>query len=61
MTKKFLNAFLVLADNVYATALASYDRTMALVGEGLTTCQTYLAEEKAEREEYYYNLAWGLE
>ena len=50
-----------LADNVYATALASYDRTMALVGEGLTTCQTYLAEEKAEREEYYYNLAWGLE
>ena len=39
----------------------SYARTMAIVEEGLTECQTYLAESKTAREEYYYNLAWHPE
>jgi poly-gamma-glutamate synthesis protein (capsule biosynthesis protein) len=50
-----------IGDNAYATAKASYDRTMALVGEGLAECQAYLEEAKADREMYYYNLAWGIE
>ena len=43
------------------SARNSYDRTMAIVGEGLTKCQTYLEETKAAREEYYYDLAWNPE
>jgi len=37
----------------------SYDRTMGIVGEGLEACQTYLAQAKEAREEYYYNLAYN--
>jgi len=40
------------------SAKNSYARTMAIVEEGLTECQNYLAENKTAREEYYYNLAW---
>ena len=36
---------------------ASYDRTMKIVGEGLTQIQDFLAQEKAEREDYYLELA----
>ena len=43
------------------SAKNSYDRTMAIVGEGLAECQTYLAEAKTAREEYYYDLAWHPE
>ena len=34
-------------------AKASYNRTMALVGDGLTKCQYYLAEERDAREAAY--------
>jgi hypothetical protein len=34
---------------------------MGIVGEGLEACQTYLAQAKQEREEYYYNLAYNPE
>ncbi len=36
----------------------SYKRTMDLVGGGLEECQTWIGEEKAEREQYYYDLAF---
>lgn len=39
-------------------AQRSYERTMKIVGEGMTAAQTYLEESKAAREEYYYNLAF---
>lgn len=42
-------------------AKKSYDRTMGIVGEGLEQCQTYLAEAKDAREQYYYDLAWNPE
>jgi len=38
---------------------ASYDRTMKIVGEGLKEIQTFLAEEKQAREEYYLSLVTG--
>ena len=44
-----------------STARNSYSRTMAIVGAGLEASQTYLAQAKEEREEYYYNLAWHPE
>ena len=44
-----------LSDSVYASAVKSYDRTMAIVGEGLTECQTYLENEGLLRDwEYLY-------
>lgn len=43
------------------SAKNSYNRTMEIVGEGLEECQTYLAEQKTAREEYYYDLAWNPE
>ena len=36
----------------------SYARTMAIVEEGLTACQTWLQEQFDEREQYYYDLAF---
>jgi hypothetical protein len=36
----------------------SYDRTMAIVGEGLAECQNYLQESYNAREQYYYDLAF---
>ena len=47
-----------LNDNTMGFAQRSYDRTMGIVGEGLTQCQTYLAQEKTDREQYYYDLAF---
>ena len=40
------------------SAKNSYDRTMAIVGEGLTDCQTWLEQSYNDREEYYYDLAF---
>lgn len=39
-----------LTNEQYANAQSSYDRTMAIVSAGLTECQAYLAQAKAERE-----------
>ena len=36
----------------------SHARTMAIVQEGLTECQTYLKESYDAREQYYYDLAF---
>jgi len=44
-----------LSDSVLDSALKSYDRTMAIVGEGLTECQEYLEAEGLMRDwEYLY-------
>ena len=46
-----------LNDNTIGPAEKSYNRTMGIVGEGLTEIQDYLSQAKIDREEYYYNLA----
>ena len=46
-----------LTDALFGSAEKSYDRTMSIVGEGLTKCQTWLEQAKADREAYYYDLA----
>ena len=43
------------------SAVKSYDRTMAIVGEGLAASQEYLAQAKADREQYYYDLVFNPE
>jgi hypothetical protein len=43
----------------FNAAVKSYDRTMGIVGEGLTACQEYLAQAKIDREQYYYDLAYN--
>lgn len=50
-----------LTDANFAAAEKSYDRTMGIVGEGLAQCQTYLEQAKADREAYYYDLAYHPE
>ena len=46
----------------HATAAEnSYNRTMAIVGDGLTACQEYLKGQYEAREEYYYDLAFHPE
>ena len=40
-------------DSTVNAAKASYNRTMALVGDGLTACQYYLAEARDAREAAY--------
>ncbi|MEE0109570.1 MAG: CapA family protein [Oscillospiraceae bacterium] len=50
-----------LNDNTMGFAEKSYTRTMGIVGEGLTECQTYLEQAKADREQYYYDLAYNPE
>ena len=47
------------SDVVVNSAQKSYDRTMAIVGSGLTASQEYLAQEKADREQYYYDLVFN--
>jgi hypothetical protein len=37
----------------------SYARTMGIVGEGLTEVQEYLAQQKDNREQYYYDLVFN--
>ena len=39
-----------LTEALYAEAVNSYERTMNIVGEGLTEVQTWLAQEKAQRD-----------
>ena len=48
-----------IGDTTLNAAKNSYTRTMDIVGSGLTECQTWLAEEKLAREEYYYSLVYG--
>ena len=43
-------------DEALRKANASYDRTMKIIGEGLTQIQDFLAQEKADREQYYLDL-----
>ena len=50
-----------LTEYQFSCAQKSYDRTMGIVGEGLTECQTYLEQAKADREQYYYDLAYNPE
>lgn len=50
-----------LTDVLYSNAQDSYDRTMGIVGEGLTECQTYYEQAKADREAYYLDLAYHPE
>ena len=45
-----------LNDEELRKANASYDRTMEIIGEGLTQIQDFLAREKADREAYYLDL-----
>ena len=46
-----------LTDGQFSSAQKSYDRTMGIVGDGLTACQSYLEQAKADRESYYQDLA----
>ena len=50
-----------LGENTLKSAANSYSRTMAIVGEGLTASQEYLAQQKADREQYYYDLVFHPE
>ena len=50
-----------IGDNTLNSAQKSYERTMKIVGEGLTASQEYLAQQKQAREEYYYDLAFHPE
>lgn len=45
-----------LSDNTLNAAQRSYDRTMKIVGDGLTQIQEYLAQAKVDREAYYLDL-----
>jgi len=45
-------------ENGVTAAKNSHARTMAIVGEGLEECQTYLQESYDAREQYYYDLAF---
>ena len=47
-----------ISDNTFAAAEKSYNRTMGLVGEGLEECKAWLDQEKIDREQYYYDLAF---
>lgn len=50
-----------LTDHQFSSCQKSYDRTMGIVGEGLQQCKDYLDQEKIDREQYYYDLAWNPE
>lgn len=45
-----------LSDKLMDACSDSYDRTMELVGAGITESNEYLAQQKAEREAYYLSL-----
>ncbi len=47
-----------LTDALMTKAENSYARTQAVLGEGLMEVQTWLAEQKEAREQYYYDLAF---
>ena len=44
-------------DEALRKAAASYDRTMAIVGEGLKQIQDFLSAQKEGREQHYLELA----
>lgn len=46
-----------LTDSTEESAKKSYERTMDIIGDGLTECMTYFGQEKSAREQYYYDLA----
>ena len=48
-----------LTDANLDAAKRSWDRTMAIIGEGLQQVQDHLAQEKADREAHYLELASG--
>ena len=45
-------------EDTLTSAKNSYERTMAIVGEGLAQCQDYLAQQKQAREEAYLEQAY---
>ena len=45
-------------ENTFNACERSYNRTMEIVEAGVTDCQNWLAQEKADREQYYYDLAF---
>ena len=48
-----------LGENTLRAAKNSYDRTWALVGEGLAASQEYLDQQKEARDQYYYDLVYN--
>lgn len=48
-------------EHTVTAAKNSHARTMLIVEEGLTECQTYLQESYEAREQYYYDLAFNPE
>lgn len=46
-----------LSDSEFLETQASYRRTMDIVGPGLLECKNHLAQQKAGREQYYWDLA----
>ena len=48
-----------ISEDTVASARNSLSRTMAIVGDGLEECQLWLAGQKQQREQYYYDLAYG--
>ena len=47
-----------LTDHNFTSCQRSYDRTMGIVGDGLSEAQEYLAAQKEAREQYYHDLAF---
>nr|MBQ8244506.1 CapA family protein [Oscillospiraceae bacterium] len=47
-----------LTDHNFTSCQRSYKRTMDIVSEGLEACQDYLEQAKADREQYYHDLAF---
>ena len=47
-----------MTDNNFTSCQKSYERTMGIVTEGLEACRTWLEQQKLDREDYYYNLAF---
>ncbi|MGM9590782.1 MAG: CapA family protein [Faecousia sp.] len=45
-------------EHTVQAAKNSHARTMAIVEEGLTKCQTWLQQQYEQREQYYYDLAF---
>lgn len=50
-----------ISETTLRAAQNSYDRTWALVGEGLAASQEYLDQQKEAREQYYYDLVFNPE
>ncbi len=48
-----------LSDMALTSAGKSFDRTMAIVGEGLQMAKDFLAQRKADLEQYFYDLVFN--